>query len=599
MKKKALIIKSLIAITAFAGIYLAIKTIKTKEEKSIIEISGNNEFIIDAEKDYILEVGNDLVVSIPKGAFIDKNGNPIEGEIRFVINSGIDIEEKIEKGLFDTYEGKLLATYKDLAIEATQNGKELDYNSKVPIVVDVITGQIGKLNLFKSNNNNWELKETVKYLEKYPIKDLDFLPEGFEEAAKQVIPFGKYKKATKKEIENLYYSLECPLPYTIAAIGSVPDSLTEKEAINWGIIKRDTLYYLDFAKYETTPQDTIGGKRIKRDYIGVNPRSVKILKTRKFKDTYIATKEFEERLKWVIKSCEQEILQFYINNLDSNMYKADELSMKLLKERNHPHEIIKKFEEFASLKLTNVKDNTPSKRLIEYYSKKLIDLDKKLEKELDKVRKKQSKKDKKAKDIFKKYNKLLSKRLKYRLKKFGFTPTSNGIYKLARIIESLEPFELNVRITNGAEYDRAHVYTIDERIKSIFALNSVNKVDFNYAYSQDPLLLLKKGQMIKVIGIGYKGEKPAYHLIDCQQQKIMNIDLNLQDCKARELSKVLKKISKGYQRENEIFVDLNFQKKIFEELKRKEIQYKENEIINYLKEFAFPCLKKLNRQQNY
>ena len=49
---------------------------------------------------------------------------------------------------------------------------------------------------------------------------------------------------------------------------------------------------------------------------GVNPASVKTIWNRKFNNTNLATKEFEERMPYIHQTCNNSILELYINNLD-------------------------------------------------------------------------------------------------------------------------------------------------------------------------------------------------------------------------------------------------------------------------------------------
>ncbi len=63
---------------------------------------------------------------------------------------------------------------------------------------------------------------------------------------------------------------------------------------------------------------------------GVNPASVKTIWNSKFNNTNLATKEFEERMLHIHKTCNNAILELYINNLDKNLCTVDSMAMRML-----------------------------------------------------------------------------------------------------------------------------------------------------------------------------------------------------------------------------------------------------------------------------
>ena len=59
--------------------------------------------------------------------------------------------------------------------------------------------------------------------------------------------------------------------------------------------------------------------------IGVNPASVQTIWNQKFNNTNLATKEFEDRMPWIHRSCDNAVLELYINNLDKNLSTVDSM----------------------------------------------------------------------------------------------------------------------------------------------------------------------------------------------------------------------------------------------------------------------------------
>lgn len=96
----------------------------------------------------------------------------------------------------------------------------------------------------------------------------------------------------------------------------------------------------------------------------IHPSSIKALRQPKFSNTFIATREFEERLQLLhtLKNAEP-LLELYVENIDKNMYEIDAMVAQKLTGKNR---II--FEELAKEKLTNVDlTNTHLDAIQEYY----------------------------------------------------------------------------------------------------------------------------------------------------------------------------------------------------------------------------------------
>lgn len=98
---------------------------------------------------------------------------------------------------------------------------------------------------------------------------------------------------------------------------------------------------------------------------GINPASIKTIWNSEFNKTNLATKEFEERMPWIHKTCNNAILELYINNLDKKLSTVDSMSFKYLSGG-----LREKFKEFAARGDGRVElDNQASKKLSAYYEK--------------------------------------------------------------------------------------------------------------------------------------------------------------------------------------------------------------------------------------
>lgn len=99
---------------------------------------------------------------------------------------------------------------------------------------------------------------------------------------------------------------------------------------------------------------------------GVKPSVVQTIWNEKFNSTNLATKEFEERMPWIHRSCNTAVLELYINNLDKNLYEVDEMAMRMV-----DGELKAKFRTFAALEQGKVElGSDAQKALLTYYADK-------------------------------------------------------------------------------------------------------------------------------------------------------------------------------------------------------------------------------------
>lgn len=97
----------------------------------------------------------------------------------------------------------------------------------------------------------------------------------------------------------------------------------------------------------------------------VSPAKIKAIWDKKFNNTILATKEFEERLKYIHYANSNRLLDLYVNNLDKRLSYIDSLAM------DNPSCLHDAFEDFARRGDGRVKnDDMQVKKLQAYYQKK-------------------------------------------------------------------------------------------------------------------------------------------------------------------------------------------------------------------------------------
>jgi cytochrome c551/c552 len=150
-----------------------------------------------------------------------------------------------------------------------------------------------------------------------------------------------------------------------------PSSLTNED-INIFLYYLESFTTVDASKEKTTVSntiDSIGNYTSTSQNLpncqGINPASIKTIWNSEFNKTNLATKEFEERMPWIHKTCDNKILELYINNLDKKLSTVDSMAFKYLS-----GELREKFKEFAARGDGRVElDNQVSKKLSAYYEK--------------------------------------------------------------------------------------------------------------------------------------------------------------------------------------------------------------------------------------
>jgi cytochrome c2 len=522
-------------------------------------------FEVDTKQNNVVEGKNGTVVFIPPGAFVDQSGNRVDGKVSVELAQPNSLSDIILSNLTTTYNGAPLSSAGMLYVNANIDGKPVFINPDNPLYTEVASdAEREDMMLYygeRSNDGkmNWvDPKPLEKWLVPVDLDLLNFYPPGFEQQVESGMPFRHYTTATTELKDSLYYSL-----------ASMAEEITDKE-------EHDSIVADEHShKYNS-------------DCNVISPASIKVLKEKRFQNTLISTREFEKRLQVIFGTCNQKVLDLYVDQSDKNLWEIDSMAASIL---GSSHSLYNEFITFSKEKLTKVQDSPASNNLSAYYNKQV----KKTEDELLKIRSEYEqllkRKDKEAQKKQQEYKQLLIKRQIYRLEKFGFKIDRSGYYNIDKILKDLDTFELTVHVEKGNEYDRAHVYIINPLIKSLFAMISDSgNIVFNHGYAEDQYLLIWKEQNVVAIVVAYKGEQPYYAVQDFSIQKVNNLFLKPSALSMKALKDTLN-LYRQYSKENKIIVDLEYQEFFFKEKKRQEQLQKERDFMQtlYMTVFAQCC----------
>jgi hypothetical protein len=293
-------------------------------------------FEINGKAGGVIESKSGMILTVPEKGFVYENGKPVEGLVKIEVAEVDGIGEIILNGLETVSDkGKPLETGGMFYFDATSDGKRVFINPENPAYVQVpASGSTQDFMLWKGKKDkngklSWtDPKPMENWLVPVDLDLLDFYPENFENEVRKGMPFRNYVTPTESLTDSLFYSL---------------------------------------AATHFTGSDNLSG--VGCTDCGVSPASIKVLKEKRFNNTLISTNEFALRVKEIFKSCNTEVLNVYINNLDKNLWECDNLAADLLK--GEP-ELQKKFRAFAGEKLGKVKPDKNLQRLAGYYKKRFL-----------------------------------------------------------------------------------------------------------------------------------------------------------------------------------------------------------------------------------
>ncbi|MDC9722478.1 MAG: hypothetical protein PSN34_06855 [Urechidicola sp.] len=541
-------------------------------------------FDINPKKDTIVIGQQGTKIVIPENAFLDSDGNIVSENIEFELSEAFKIEDMILSNLTTSSNGKLLETDGMIFTNATSSGKNLTINKKSPLYIEIPT-QKRKSNMMlydgvrdSLGNMNWiNPKKFEQYLIPIDLELLDFLPDGFKTVAKNYLDYYQLN-SDKKDIDSLYYNL--PLK------GKTPYLFIEN----------------------------LGGGITGEGTYGVNPSSIETIKSKEFNNTFIATKEFEERLNFIHKTCENYILDLYINNLKKNLWEIDSLVIESYKEQLVPeidsmywkrnyggYEIdvmlydtigyvdfwfVKKFREFKNQRLTNVEHKNPYiNQLKEFYNKQLL----KNQKRADKLCKIAITKENES-AIRKEYNSIKKEREKVTMQSYGFVQDEFGWKNIDRgtVPKTWNYQQIEIIIENDLQFDQVHTYVLYEDIKSMVKLSSINKRIFTINEDFGSALPVGKNSKIHAVSIAYKEDLTYYSsksiTTNLENNSINNLSLELSKIDNQTLKKRLSDFN-NYDKNSNIEKDL--------ELSR--IIENENQLKQGLIYTALPCYDSINK----
>ncbi len=516
-------------------------------------------------KDTLLIGHSGTRIYLSPHCLVDQKGEPAQnGTITLV--ECLEISEMLRAGLSTSDGNKLLQTDGMVYINAYNANGPLSVSPDYPVYVEIPTPRmIPSVQVYKGVQNKegqirWENpKDLVNDPLPVPLSALNFYPEGFEDQLAARLPFNGHLEISDFLLDSVYASL------------SVNRSRLE-------FIEDETIKSV---YYTRKPGDEIGPCEI-------DPAMVLTLNSNEFEETIIATREFEERLALIFKTCKPEILMLYISNLDLNLFEID--SMAAIEADSAEHR--DSFRYFQSLGIGKVNvSRQNAMNVANLYRKKLKENRERLKNNREKQRLQRAQEEAEHEAANEELAEILQERERLKMTAYGFELTDFGWINIDRGVGEKDWAYrcIEVKIAEKENVTASTmVHIVIPSLGMIERLRSKSTNTFaTIQQSACQVPLLKKGDA-HIIAISVEGEQYKFGRLDFGLSEGEFFSLNLQPCSAQELEAYLSPFD-NFSPENRLEVELKaLQASIQREIKVQD-QERDEMTIQRLQAKAFPC----------
>lgn len=258
---------------------------------------------VDTRRDTTVLSPGGIVLDIPRGCFTDSLGRPINGPVQVTLKEALTAIDIIKAGLSTMSGDTLLETGGMFHIDARKDGRAVRIDPSKPItaMVPAQRNQQGMM-LYRGEELpdgriDWRDPQPLKKsLVPVDITTLNFYPPGYEQ---QLAELGQdvERKAFR---DSLYWSFANLI----------------RSASQWET--------MDFQAEADTVQSFVTYSSRK----GIDPAKVKTIWQPRFNGTNLATREFEERMRAIHGTCDNEVLDLYAKNLDKDLSELDAMAAR-------------------------------------------------------------------------------------------------------------------------------------------------------------------------------------------------------------------------------------------------------------------------------
>ena len=271
------------------------------------------------------------MLAIPAGAF-DTDKETIELQIQEAFTE-MDI---IKAGLSTTSNGELLQTAGMFSVRAFDGKQELQWKKKVSMLIptEEVDPDMMLFNgeILEDGTVNWI--NPLKIDNDLPLVDihnLDFYPQNFIPTLKSIGEPTNNKEYT----DSIYYSFS---GYSfgsddlLTALEPMLYQYSNNEGDSWELVSQD---WVDSTRWNGDDHgwlrmtDSVKTTNPTETAPELDPSRIKAIWNDDFAKTLLATRAFEERLKFIHSTCRPDFLEAYVSHLDWQMWEIDSLCMTM------------------------------------------------------------------------------------------------------------------------------------------------------------------------------------------------------------------------------------------------------------------------------
>lgn len=315
-------------------------------------------FVIDPKESQVLEGEFGTLITVPANAFEDEQGKTVESKVKVNLVEALTLEQMVLYNLTTTADGKALQTGGMIHLSYESEGKEVFVKDSRPLYIQIPTDEVKPdMKVFEGETVNGKVnwknpKDLKKYLITVPFEQLDFLPKGFESTMRNHLPVLTLNEVNKEQVDSVYYSLVFT-GNNWDKDGKYNDPRLNSNEIRGAGRRNNIRLFSRKQGRETNTPDSLGDETYNTcGGCGIDPLTIQSIRSGDFSKTFIATKEFAERLRIIHLALNgQEVISMYIKNVARDLSYSDSIAATMVHTSLQNY-----FVEFHKEGLTNVKD---------------------------------------------------------------------------------------------------------------------------------------------------------------------------------------------------------------------------------------------------
>ncbi len=285
-------------------------------------------FTIPSDADQVLETKEGIVFVIPEDGFQRADNQTVSKNIQIEVKEALSPASIIKAGLSTTSNGELLETAGMFEFRAYDEGVELQLKAGKEVLVDLPSNRPAtNMQLFdgeadSTGNINWVNPKPIEnFLTTVDINTLNFYPRDFLDSLGML----GYDINNKSLTDSVFYSYFCGMESSSSSTVEEVALLSEVgRNFYTDTIPASNYYSETFAQDEAA--EDVSESYDREMNCGIEPSDVRAIWNKKFQDTFIATKAFEERITYMYETCSGNALDIYLNHLDEPLYISDSLA---------------------------------------------------------------------------------------------------------------------------------------------------------------------------------------------------------------------------------------------------------------------------------